>query len=151
MIDGIMTTLGLLWQARSSFTPRKWRLYACTCARRLPESARSPLRGAIELAERHADGEASDHELAALRFGVRNNPDSPAALLCWSPDSDGWDVVTASYHGDVGAHVAKCLWLFVRMHAHVIEQAKPKKLKKGQITDTPGQDEEYGDWGVAAQ
>ena len=25
----------------------------------------------------------------------------------------GWKVVTASYHGDVGAHVAKCLWLLV--------------------------------------
>lgn len=23
----------------------------------------------------------------------------------------GWNVVTSSYHGDVGAHVAKCLWL----------------------------------------
>ncbi|MBD3251644.1 arginine--tRNA ligase [Candidatus Uhrbacteria bacterium] len=28
----------------------------------------------------------------------------------------GWDVVTASYHGDVGAHVAKCLWWFVKQH-----------------------------------
>lgn len=26
----------------------------------------------------------------------------------------GWDVVTASYHGDVGAHVAKCLWWMVK-------------------------------------
>lgn len=25
----------------------------------------------------------------------------------------GWDVVAASYHGDVGAHVAKCLWWMV--------------------------------------
>jgi arginyl-tRNA synthetase len=25
----------------------------------------------------------------------------------------GWNVITASYHGDVGAHVAKCLWQFV--------------------------------------
>jgi arginyl-tRNA synthetase len=24
--------------------------------------------------------------------------------------ADGWDVVPMSYHGDVGAHVAKCLW-----------------------------------------
>ncbi|QQR61029.1 arginine--tRNA ligase [Candidatus Uhrbacteria bacterium] len=26
----------------------------------------------------------------------------------------GWEVVTASYHGDVGAHVAKCLWWMVK-------------------------------------
>src|SRR3989344_995098 len=25
----------------------------------------------------------------------------------------GWKVIPASYHGDVGAHVAKCLWWFV--------------------------------------
>jgi arginyl-tRNA synthetase len=28
--------------------------------------------------------------------------------------ANGWKVVTASYHGDIGAHVAKCLWFMVR-------------------------------------
>ena len=30
---------------------------------------------------------------------------------------NNWNVITASYHGDVGAHVAKCLWLFVKKSA----------------------------------
>ncbi|MDQ7815220.1 MAG: arginine--tRNA ligase [Patescibacteria group bacterium] len=44
---------------------------------------------------------------------------------------DGWKVISASYHGDVGAHVSKCLWLLVRQHSDKIVQPKPK-LKKGQ-------------------
>jgi arginyl-tRNA synthetase len=28
--------------------------------------------------------------------------------------ASGWNVVPMSYHGDVGAHVAKCLWWFVK-------------------------------------
>lgn len=45
----------------------------------------------------------------------------------------GWKTISASYHGDVGAHVSKCLWLFVRTHASFIEQPKPKKAKKGEV------------------
>lgn len=40
-----------------------------------------------------------------------------------------WSVVAASYHGDVGAHVAKCLWLFVRRGATHVKQAAPKRKK----------------------
>lgn len=44
----------------------------------------------------------------------------------------GWKTIAASYHGDVGAHVSKCLWFFVRNHASSINQPKPKKQKKGE-------------------
>lgn len=40
-----------------------------------------------------------------------------------------WKVVPVSYHGDVGAHVAKCLWFLVRMQAHVIPHPVPAKKK----------------------
>lgn len=43
---------------------------------------------------------------------------------------NGWNVVTASYHGDVGAHVAKCLWLLVRHASSVLPQSEEKKGKK---------------------
>ncbi len=43
--------------------------------------------------------------------------------------ANGWNVITASYHGDVGAHVAKCLWLFVRKGALNIKQVAPKRKK----------------------
>jgi hypothetical protein len=110
MLDGMTAALELFWQARSSFTARKWRLYACACARRLPESGRQPLRGAIELAERHADGFATDHELASLRFGARHTPSSPAALLCWAPDADGWEVVRRLVHWILGAAGGSSPW-----------------------------------------
>jgi arginyl-tRNA synthetase len=44
-----------------------------------------------------------------------------------------WQVIPASYHGDVGAHVAKCLWLFVRKGASSVKQKAPKRKK----TDPP--------------
>ncbi|MFA5935938.1 MAG: arginine--tRNA ligase [Patescibacteria group bacterium] len=47
--------------------------------------------------------------------------------------SASWDTVTASYHGDVGAHVAKCLWLFVRKGASHAKVAAPKKKKKDPV------------------
>ena len=31
--------------------------------------------------------------------------------------ANGWVVIPASYHGDVGAHVAKCLWFLLRAHS----------------------------------
>jgi arginyl-tRNA synthetase len=40
-----------------------------------------------------------------------------------------WDVVPVSYHGDVGAHVAKCLWLFVRKGASSVKQKASKRKK----------------------
>ncbi|MFZ2803874.1 MAG: arginine--tRNA ligase [Patescibacteria group bacterium] len=50
---------------------------------------------------------------------------------------NGWKVTTASYHGDVGAHVSKCLWLFVRELASAVPQPKPKRAKKGQEPTPP--------------
>lgn len=40
-----------------------------------------------------------------------------------------WKVIPVSYHGDVGAHVAKCLWFLVRLQAHVIPHPVPTKKK----------------------
>jgi arginyl-tRNA synthetase len=51
--------------------------------------------------------------------------------------ANGWKVLTASYHGDVGAHVAKCLWLMVRSYAESVPKPKPKKAKKGE-PEAPG-------------
>lgn len=51
--------------------------------------------------------------------------------------ANGWKVLTASYHGDVGAHVAKCLWLLVRSYSGFVPQPKPKKPKKGEV-EIPG-------------
>lgn len=42
--------------------------------------------------------------------------------------NDGWETVVSSYHGDVGAHVAKCLWFLAR--AHTPPPAPPTKRKK---------------------
>lgn len=55
--------------------------------------------------------------------------------------ANGWKVVTASYHGDVGAHVAKCLWFLVRSHSGSVPQPKHKKAKKGE-PEVPAMDAE---------
>jgi len=38
---------------------------------------------------------------------------------------DGWNVVPMSYHGDVGAHVAKCLWWIMKNGG--IDELKPEQ------------------------
>ncbi len=48
-----------------------------------------------------------------------------------------WRVVPVSYHGDVGAHVAKCLWFLVRAQAHIVPQPTPKKKGKGKKAEPP--------------
>lgn len=55
--------------------------------------------------------------------------------------ANGWKVVSASYHGDVGAHVAKCLWLLARTHSGAVAQPKPQKARKGE-PEEPGMDAE---------
>lgn len=49
-------------------------------------------------------------------------------------DSAGWRTEPISYLNDMGANVAKCLWLFVRRGSRSIDRPKPKatKRKKGQ-------------------
>ena len=59
--------------------------------------------------------------------------------------ANGWKVVSASYHGDVGAHVSKCLWLLVRTHSDSVPQPKPKKAKNGKLTESPLSPEAWAD------
>ena len=86
--------LQMLWAGQNRFTDRKWRLFACGCARRTAGASRSPLRDVLDIVERYADGEASAHELAAARFGFRFRSDSPASLLAWMPEMPAWDMVS---------------------------------------------------------
>src|SRR5436309_3273112 len=52
-------------------SPRKLRLFAVACCRRLPESAEyARAREALAVAERFADGEASEDELRQAREGI---------------------------------------------------------------------------------
>jgi len=39
----------------------------------------------------------------------------------------GWDALPVSYVNDMGSHVAKCLWLFVRKNSQAIEKPQIKK------------------------
>lgn len=56
----------------------------------------------------------------------------------------GWDVIPLSYHGDVGAHVAKCLWWMVERgrksgavskHDGKIETSKAMGLSMGEVQE----------------
>jgi hypothetical protein len=88
-------------------TPRKWRLHACGCARRWGGTAPREFTEALEVAERFADGRATDKELAnachyaencdPLRLGLtqpRNRRETDldrAARALWAATrSDGW-------------------------------------------------------------
>lgn len=47
----------------------------------------------------------------------------------------GWNVIPVSYHGDVGAHVAKCLWWFVE---NMRQSMTPAVTPKADMEEKPG-------------
>jgi hypothetical protein len=54
----------LIGQLRGRASPRRWRLFACACARRVTHFVENPdLLQGLEVAERYADGRASEAEL----------------------------------------------------------------------------------------
>jgi hypothetical protein len=104
MDEGVTQLLELIWQARATFSERKWRLCACGCARTLPDAARGLLRDAVLLVERYADGQATSLELSAMRYRTRHMPDCPASLLCWGPGTNNWDVAMRLVNWLLGAN-----------------------------------------------
>ena len=69
-------------------TPRQWRLFACACVRRVEAATRGNSGAAIELAERFADGKATEHQLASARYGGRFLAGNAAWAVCWDPKED---------------------------------------------------------------
>jgi arginyl-tRNA synthetase len=45
-------------------------------------------------------------------------------------DNAGWKTIPVSYINDLGSHVAKCLWLFVRHHSKSIQPKRTKAAKE---------------------
>src|SRR4051794_33283660 len=64
-------------------SPRKWRLYACACVRRVWQHIEgAPYRKALALSERYADGKAALDELQRLSQRLRGDrPVDVGALL----------------------------------------------------------------------
>lgn len=73
-------------------SPRKARLAACACLRRLRSLPSSALE-VIALAERAAEGLVSAQDLAAARFAGRFRPGHPAWAVCWAPTEDSWQMM----------------------------------------------------------
>ena len=73
---------------RLMMTARQWRLFACACVRRIEGVTRGSNGGAIDLAERFADGKATAHQLASARYSGRFQPRNAAWAVCWNPDKD---------------------------------------------------------------
>jgi hypothetical protein len=92
---------------------RKLRLFACACARRVwPIMQADEFRQAVELAERLADGEATEKERKALKAKCESlnpramwNPAAAAATNCLSSDPSGaaWYGAFAAAAGVAGA------------------------------------------------
>jgi hypothetical protein len=78
----------LLGYLEGRLSHRKTRLIACACAREARPMGVAASAEAIRLAERFADGEATPHELASMRFGGQFLPGHAAWPVCWSPDED---------------------------------------------------------------
>ena len=78
---------GTLMQGRRGWrrTTRKLRLLACACYRRIWPLLPKACRTAIEVAERHADGEATNDELHAMQ------PAKPPTVQVGGPKSDFLD------------------------------------------------------------
>ncbi len=63
--------------------------------------------------------------------------------------ANGWLTKPLSYHGDVGAHVSKCLWLFVRIHSAIVPQPVEPKPKKGVKPAIPLTPDQWTEWVLA--
>jgi hypothetical protein len=72
----------------ASLTPRQWRLLACAAVRSLPWASRASIGKALDAAERFADGAATGHELASIRFGARSLSWHAGGVVCWPPEAD---------------------------------------------------------------
>jgi len=90
---------------------RHWRLYAVWCARQvqhLMTDARSP--AALDVAERHANGEATNAELAAARAAARAAAGDAARAAAWAAawaaaDAAAWAAAWAA--ADAAARAAQ--------------------------------------------
>ncbi|MFA6447235.1 MAG: arginine--tRNA ligase [Patescibacteria group bacterium] len=62
-------------------------------------------------------------------------------------DVTGWKTIPVSYINDMGAHVAKCLWLFVRNGSTTINPKSKTKSSKSKSKDKKEDPfQEIGDW-----
>lgn len=52
-------------------------------------------------------------------------------------EADGHRVVTASFHGDVGAHITKCLWFLVRLHGKTLVADLSETDAKTMLNNVP--------------
>lgn len=64
-------------------SPRQARLFLCACVRRMERAGRGSYREVVELAERYADGLATDEELSSMRVTYRFRFLHPGSILLW--------------------------------------------------------------------
>ena len=93
-----------LWALRAvEKTPefvRKCRLYAVWCARQVQHlMVDSCSIAALDVAERHANGQATDDELAAAARDAATTCADAACLAAWSSASAAWDLARAAGNG----------------------------------------------------
>lgn len=67
---------------------RQARLFLCACVRRLERAGRGSYRDAVELAERFAEGLASEEELSSMRVTFRFRFLHPGWVLLWPAQDD---------------------------------------------------------------
>jgi hypothetical protein len=68
---------------------REWRLFAVWCARQVQHLMKDPRSvAALDVAERHAQGEATDEELAAAKAAARDAAWDAARAAAWDAARD---------------------------------------------------------------
>ncbi len=104
---------------------RKRRLFVCGCCRLIWDSLTDPRsRGAVETAERHADGQATHSDLVRAERQAQAVNKPPAGF--WPPDAD-WVAVAASANQDFSGDIRR---LFPRYG-----RCTPDKVLAARVSD----------------
>ena len=142
----IVTSNGLddaLWCCRAEPDhDREWRLFAVWCARRVQHLLTDPRSiAALDVAERYANGEATQDELAAARgaawAATEAATEAAAGAAAWAATEAAWAAAGAATEAAAGA-AARAAWAAAEAAADAAAWAAARAAQRARFLEIVG-------------